>query len=131
MLKHLNLPPKLLITLADFSFLDLRIRRRQPRQCFNPPARLNSRSGRLSKILKIYSKLSRSAGLADTGDAVGAFEDFQIFSDSRQCWPAVWAGQRSSTLAIRCNRLRNNIGWIMCQIIEILKLIKIDEIFNK
>jgi len=30
-------------------------------------------------------------------DAGGAFEDFLIFSDSRQCWPAVWAGQRSNT----------------------------------
>jgi len=58
------------------------------------------------KILKIYSKLFRPR--VRTEDADGAFEDFLIFSDSRQHRPAVWAGLRSATLVVRRNELRND-----------------------
>jgi len=71
-------------------------RKGQPRQCFSP----------LSENIENLFKVIPSGRL--TEDAVGAFEDFQIFSDSRQCRPAVWAGQRSTTLTDFHKRLQNN-----------------------
>jgi len=81
-------------------------RKGRPRRCFNPPARLNSRSGRLSENIENLFKVVPSGRL--TENAVGAFEDFQIFSDSRQYWPAVWEGQRSANLAVSRDGLLNN-----------------------
>jgi hypothetical protein len=63
------------------------------------------RAGPLSENIENLFKVVPSGCL--TEDAVGAFEDFQIISDSRQFPPAVWAGQRSATLATGCGKLGN------------------------
>jgi len=69
-------------------------RRRQPRRCFSA----------LSENIENLNKVVPSANR--TGNAVSAFVDFLMFSDSRQYWPAVWACLRSATLAVR-RGLRN------------------------